>query len=82
MQDEYVPDEHSTPITWTDSFMHTLQTIVENHTLIADDADEIDNSNRRTIENITVEVLLHTLLMDPFSSLSFPYPVIKVSVVQ
>ena len=81
MQDEYVPDEHSTPITWTDSFMHTLQTIVESHALIADDADEIDNSNRRTIENITVEVL-HTLLMDPFSSLSSPYPVINISVVQ
>ena len=81
MQDEYVPDEHSTPTTWTDSFMHTLQTIVESHALIADDAHEIDNSNRRTIENITVEVF-RTLLMDHFSLVSFPYSVINVSVLQ
>ena len=44
-------------ITWKETFIQNLNSIVENLSLVGSDADEVKNVNCRNIENITVQVL-------------------------
>ena len=55
-EDEYLPEGDLVPVTWTESIINTLKSVVESHAFIEEDAEELHNSNLRNTENMTVEV--------------------------
>ncbi|XP_033224555.1 uncharacterized protein LOC117177754 [Belonocnema kinseyi] len=56
IQGQHLSEDDSTSIIWTNTFMQTLQSIVESHALVESGADEVGDTHRSTMKNITVEI--------------------------
>ena len=52
--------------TWTNTFVKALKSVVKNHAL-AEDVNEPESINRRTVENVIVQVFINVSNLNEFS---------------